>query len=58
MNPVSVAEQGGDRHHLNKRKLTSTLFDVFSLQGEKGDMGNVGKIGPQVSYFHTYNVQE
>lgn len=26
------------------------LFDVFCLQGEKGDVGNVGKTGPQVSW--------
>lgn len=49
---VPVAEQDGDGNLFNYRKLTSTLFDVFCLQGEKGDIGNVGKIGPQVSCFH------
>lgn len=39
----------------NYRKLTSTLSDVYCLQGEKGDMGNIGKVGPQVSFFHTSN---
>lgn len=37
----------------NYRKLTSTFSDVYCLQGEKGDMGNIGKVGPQVSSFHT-----
>lgn len=45
---VLIPERDGDRHSFNYRKLT-TLFDVFCLQGEKGDVGNVGKTGPQVS---------
>lgn len=46
---ASSRGQDGDNHLFNYRKLTRTLFDVFCFQGEKGDVGNVGKIGSQVS---------
>ena len=38
-----------ERLYAQEATVTRTLFDVFSLQGENGDLGNLGKIGPQVS---------
>lgn len=49
-NILQAPERDGDSFSFNYRKLTNdTPFDVFCSQGEKGDVGNVGKTGPQVS---------